>query len=422
MNIIKEIIQFIYSKKDEGVYRKLTILGIKINTKPKKLRYNRDVNIIKSPNYIEKKYKLAIFLRFGIGDYILFRKFLPYIREYYKEYNITIIGNNIWQEILEYFDMDYIDEFISYGEYKYFSKEFDDFPSIFDNYNPKAFKYLLSNRQYDILISPFYGRQIYLDMVISYINAKEKIASYGSLWHSARYARVRNLGIYTKIIYNNDDNDDIFEIERNKNFFEQLLNTKININDISVKLDKDFFEKIDFNFEDKYILFFPFSAGKNRMYKLDYFKKIIEFVHSKSDIISYIVGSKEDKEYANEIINDSNLEYVKNICGKYKLNELFYIFNKAKLIITVDSAGYHIAVATNDNVICIASGMSYSRYLKYPKELVNGKNINIVLPKELEKDIKNNTAKIDYEYYPLYDLQSIEPDYICKLIDDKYKL
>lgn len=31
MNIIKEIIQFIYSKKDEGVYRKLTILGIKIN-------------------------------------------------------------------------------------------------------------------------------------------------------------------------------------------------------------------------------------------------------------------------------------------------------------------------------------------------------------------------------------------------------
>lgn len=55
MNIIKKIIQFIYSKKDEGVYRKLTIFGIKINTKPKKLRYNIDVSIIKSPNYIEKK-------------------------------------------------------------------------------------------------------------------------------------------------------------------------------------------------------------------------------------------------------------------------------------------------------------------------------------------------------------------------------
>ena len=78
---------FIYSRKDEGIYRKRTILGIKITTKlnkPKELQSTIPIfEVIKYPNYsTEKKYKLAIILAFGIGDYILFRKFLPYVRDY----------------------------------------------------------------------------------------------------------------------------------------------------------------------------------------------------------------------------------------------------------------------------------------------------------------------------------------------------
>lgn len=72
---MKNILKFIYNKEDKGIYRIRTILGIKITTKPKELSYNIIPYIIKNKNYVEKKYKLAIFLRFGIGDYILFRKF-----------------------------------------------------------------------------------------------------------------------------------------------------------------------------------------------------------------------------------------------------------------------------------------------------------------------------------------------------------
>lgn len=404
---MKNIFKFIYNREDSGIYRIRTVLGIKITTKPKELQYSY-IGIIKNPNYVEKKYKLAIFLTYGvgIGDYILFRKFLPYIRDFYKDYNITLIGISSYKDIVENFDMDYIDEYIFL---KYLVP-------------PERYKNFFENIEYDILLFHFYGRNYDMDNMIC-MKAREKIASYGSLWRNSIYNRASSFDIYNKLIFNNIDEDDkTHEITTNTNFFEQLFNTKISINDMNIELDKDFFEKIDFNFEDKYILFFPFSVGKNRMYKFDYFLKIIEFIHSKYGIISYIVGSKEDSEAANKIINNSNSDYVKNICGKYKLNEVFYIFNKAKLIVTVDSAGYHIGIATNDNIICIASGMSYSRYLDYPKELVKNKNINIVLPKELEEDLKNNNAKRDYQYYPLYDLQSIKPEDVCKLIDSKYNL
>ena len=406
--MIKDIIKFIYSKKDEGIHRKLTILGIKIITKPKKLRYNIGVNIIKSPYYAENKKKLAIFLRFGIGDYILFRKFLPYIKEYYKDYNITLIGNSLHKDIVKNFDMDYIDEYMPYQEY---------------NTHPKTLEYNFQNIEYDILISHFYGRNYEIDNIISFINAKEKITSYGSLWHYSKYNRARGFTTYTKLIFNHIDEDDkTHEMTINTDFFEQLFNTKINLKDMNIELENNFFEKIDFNFEGKYCIIFPASADKKREYKTEYFAKICDYLHSKYGLMFYIVGSEEDNKIANEIIEYSNSNCIKNICGKYKLNELFYIFNKAKLIITVDSAGYHIGIAVNDNILCISSGMSYSRYLNYPKELVKNKNINIVLPKELEEDIKNNNTKRDYEYYPLYDLQSIKPDDICKLIDSKYNL
>ena len=405
---------FIYSRKDEGIYRKRTILGIKITTKlnkPKELQNTIPIfEVIKYPNYsTEKKYKLAIILAFGIGDYILFRKFLPYVRDYYKSYNITLIGNNSHKDIIEYFDVNYIDEYICYQ-------------GIFCNIEELKSFLDKNNMKYDILISHFYGRQPPHNDMVSVINAREKIGSYGSLGPLSHGMRGNSSKIYTKLIYNNIDEDETtHEITRNKNFFEQLLDVNIKLNDMNIEIDKKFFEKIDFNFNKKFFILFPSSAEDRKMYNNEYFAKICNYLCSRYNLICYIVGSKSDGDLANEIIQISNSKNIKNICGRYKLNELFYIFNKAKLIITVDSAGYHMGVSVSDNIIVITSGMSYGRYLKYPKELVNGKNINIVLPKELEEDIENNNTKLDYEYEPLYDLQSIKPDYICKLIDDKYK-
>lgn len=411
--------KFIFSRRYEGIYCKTTILGICITTKPKyvnKIHINKQIEnefqIIRSDNYVEKNKKLALLFCFGIGDYLLFRLFLPYIRDYYKDYNITLIvavhsGN--YKDIILSFDMQYIDDIII-------------FPYFTNNFNEK-FEIFFSNRKYDILISHFYNRGAPLNYMVSKLNANIKIGSFGSLWHESRYVRSLTLQYYNKIICNNIDEDEIIhELDRNKNFFEQLFNQKIEINSIDIKLKDEYFTKIDFNFNNKYCILFPFSGDIGRCYDIKYFSLIANHLYLKYNIISLIVGSNNDIDNANKIINNKNEGYIKNICGKYKLNELFYIFNKAKLIISIDSAGYHIGLATNKNVICISSGMSYHRYLKYNDNYINDKNINVIFPKQLEEDIQNNKIKLDYEYFNSYDVNSIEPDFICNIIDKKYNL
>lgn len=413
------ILDYVFSIKYESIYCKITILGICITTKPKKIPkkhikkiIKNEFKIIKNEHYVERNKKLAILLAAGIGDYILFRPFLQHIREYYKDYNITLIvsilsGN--YEDIMTKFDIEFIDEIITFH---FHLSNLDEKLHIF-----------FYNINYDILISHFYGRCGHFNYLVSKINADKKIGSFGSLWYESQYQRATSIYHYDEIIYNNIDEDEtVHELNRNKNFFEQVLNRKIEINTVDIKLKDEYFTKIDFNFNDKYCILFPFTSDSGRYYNINNFIKIAQHLYYKYNIISYIVGSKNDIKNTEKIINDANKEYIKNICGKYKLNELFYIFNKAKLIISIDSAGYHIGVYTNKNVICISCGQSYHRYLKYSDNYVKDKNINIILPKELEIDMKNNTTKIGFEYCPMYDINSISTDYVVNLIDEKYNL
>lgn len=413
------ILNFIYSRKYEGIYCKTRILGICITTKPKKIPkkhikkiIKNEFKIIKNEHYVERNKKLAILLAAGIGDYILFRPFLQHIREYYKDYNITLIvsilsGN--YEDIMTKFDIEFIDEIITFH-----------FP--LSNLDEKLHIFFY-NINYDILISHFYGRCGHFNYLVSKINADKKIGSFGSLWYESQYQRATSIYHYDEIIYNNIDEDEtVHELNRNKNFFEQVLNRKIEINTVDIKLKDEYFTKIDFNFNDKYCILFPFTSDSGRYYNINNFIKIAQRLYYKYNIISYIVGSKNDIKNTDKIINNFNEKFIKNICGEYKLNELFYIFNKARLIISIDSAGYHIGVYTNKNVICISCGQSYHRYLKYSDNYVKDKNINIILPKELEIDMKNNTTKIGFEYCPMYDINSISTDYVVNLIDEKYNL
>lgn len=413
------ILDFIFSIKYESIYCKITILGIRITTKPKKIPkkhikkiIKNEFKIIKNEHYVERNKKLAILLAAGIGDYILFRPFLQHIREYYKDYNITLIvsilsGN--YEDIMTKFDIEFIDEIITFH-----------FP--LSNLDEKLHIFFY-NINYDILISHFYGRCGHFNYLVSKINADKKIGSFGSLWYESQYQRATSIYHYDEIIYNNIDEDEtVHELNRNKNFFEQVLNRKIEINTVDIKLKDEYFTKIDFNFNDKYCILFPFTSDSGRYYNINNFIKIAQHLYYKYNIISYIVGSKNDIKNTDKIINNFNEKFIKNICGEYKLNELFYIFNKARLIISIDSAGYHIGVSTNKNIICISCGQSYHRYLKYSDNYVKDKNINIILPKELEIDMKNNTTKIGFEYSPMYDIHSISTDYVVNLIDEKYNL
>ena len=362
------------------------------------LQKSYGINIINFTNKSDNQKTVALYFDSGIGDYLMLRPLLPFIRKYYSNEKIIFMGNDRFDDVVCYFDKDYIDEYIYYdGDNKY-------------SYDAKID--FFKNVSYDILISPYYLTDGFLNNNIQLIKAKEKIASFGGLLTMSQRQRVKSAQNYTKIIYPSEK--DMFELYRNIEFFENLFNEKIIINDISIDLKEEDFKNIDFNFNERYAIIFPSATDINRQWDYKNFQLVCEHLYKKYKIISFIVGSENDKALASKIIG--NRKYIISICGKYKLHEVFYIFNKSKIVVTNDSGGYHIAMSVSDNIIVISSGANFIRFTNYPKQFKENKIVSTPIP-DKAKEFKY----IEY-YYDRDFLNTISAETICDLIDEKHNI
>ena len=68
---------------------------------------------VKKSKKIKTKSILLIRLD-SIGDYVLFRNYIEELKknEKYKDYSITLLGNNVWKSLSIELDRKYVDSFI----------------------------------------------------------------------------------------------------------------------------------------------------------------------------------------------------------------------------------------------------------------------------------------------------------------------
>ena len=79
--------------------------------------------LLKRKRYEIKSNTLLLIRLDSIGDYVLFRNFLEWVKESkkYNNYNITLCGNIIWKDLAETFDRDYVNDFIWLNRKKFYS-------------------------------------------------------------------------------------------------------------------------------------------------------------------------------------------------------------------------------------------------------------------------------------------------------------
>ena len=161
-----------------------------------------------------------LLLRFdSIGDYLLFRKFLKIIKEdeRYKNCKITLCGNIIWRELAETLDSDVIDEFIWMNRKKFLK-------SISYKF---SFLKMVHAKGFETVINSTYTRELLFgDQIVKTSRAINQIGNSGSPDKKNRMKIFSN-GFYTKLIPAAGEN--MFEFYRNKEFFENLLGKKLEI-------------------------------------------------------------------------------------------------------------------------------------------------------------------------------------------------
>ena len=203
----------------------------------------------------------------SIGDYILLRNFLSAFRESekYKNHKITLCGNRIWKDIAEEYDKDIIDDFI-WMDRKKFSNNFV--------YKYKFLKEIYSRGFEEAIDMTFTRELLFGDSLIKTSKAKVRIGSKGSLEkHTAWRRKLLTDRYYTKLIPASKTN--LFEFYRNKNFFEEILDLKIDIKKPSLPNST---KSSNHSFDKKYVVIFPGAADFSRRWNPGYFVEVLNLL------------------------------------------------------------------------------------------------------------------------------------------------
>lgn len=340
----------------------------------------------------------------AIGDYILFRNFIRVLKQSkrYRNYKITFLGNVVWRDLAIELDGEYVDRFIWIDKNKF--------------YNDFGYRYgklkEIATSGYGIVLNPVLSREFFVgDNIVKLVYAEEKIGSIGDLTHMKRWQKKISDKYYTRLI--DADEGVLFEFYRNKEFFENLLGNKLDIEKPTLDIGG---VKLNFKLPRKYTVLFMGSGQDFRKWNVENFVKIGEALHGRYELEVVLCGAPNDLGLLEEFEKFATFDYI-NLIGKTSLLQLVEVVAGCQMLVSNETSAPHIAVASGvKNIFVISNGNHFGRFTPYPKEMVA--NYHVSYPPEIEKELdrfKMLTEK--YGYGSDLDINQVEARYVMEKIE-----
>jgi ADP-heptose:LPS heptosyltransferase len=327
----------------------------------------------------------------NIGDYILFRNFLKILRgsKEYAHKKIILIGNDSWRDLAESFDKDVVDGFFWINKKRYF----DHIP-----YKLSILFKLRALKAHQI-INTMHSRDTSIDDLAIFSGASNSITCEGDDVNS-RFNKHQFLK-YNKTIPSLPNT--MFEFFRNKFFFEQLLESKIDITKTSFDIKKRPISK-------NQVVIFPSAAEPFRRWGHLNFSEVITLLSQyNSSFYFLILGNTEDSPIGNSILNSLNEKIlIKNLCGKTTLVELVDILSQSQLLISNETSAVHMAAALDISAVCISNGNHFGRFNPYPLSMTE-KIITLFPNDSFYDEAETTSLAIKYQHKSNLDINQIKP-------------
>lgn len=358
-----------------------------------------DKLVIVSTKYNLQKNSLLIIRLDAIGDYILFRNFLEELAkdEIYKNYKRVLCGNAMWKSLFEEWDKETVNDIIWIDRKKFYQNP------VYRYQKQKEIR----KQGFELAIESTYSRLLLFgDAIAKVSKAEKRIGNEGNTDNLIPKEKELADSFYTELLQT--PNKPVFEFDRNKIFFEQFLNRKIDLKFPSLRDKIDVKEKK----QNQIALF----IGASEIYKTWHFqnfaKLILELYSINNELSFVLIGGKNEQILAKSIIDFVELSKnislplsvsppttynVNDLTGKTNLIELTQLIAQSNLLITNETVASHLGAATNTKTICIANGRHIGRFSPYPNEY----NLPIfyIFPPKIEEDLNQKSKEIVYSNY-----------------------
>lgn len=325
----------------------------------------------------EKEKVLLLIEPGGIGDYILIRPYLKFIKQSpkYKDFKVVYLSKDSYIDFVRAYDSEHLDLIIPYST-KDLDENRDYRKYLVNKINSLNVDTILNLRTIIVPNHPDWGVR---KKIIKNIKANHKIANVIKLKNSKKYEK--KLNIYTDLIYSK--NDFIFEFERHRLFFEKFLG-------INIPKQNTSFENILASIDKNTVLISMGSLSEYREYPVD---KCIILINKLLSVTNYkfaLLGTQNQSENNLAIIKGvNNSDRVINLAGKTNITQLPDILKKCAFFIGTESGTVHIANSVGCKTICLSNGSYYKRYHPYP----DGTNVMYIYPKWFKDTISE--GKLD---------------------------
>ena len=265
-------------------------------------------------------------------------------------------------------------------------------------------------------IIPVFSRDfLFYDTIVANFQSSQNITFDTNYSNISKEEKTISDRFYTKIIP--ADSKTKFEFDRNREFFEKLLNQNI-------LLKAPFFYKTkikdtnNFNLTN-YAVLFPGASEVNKIWDYKNFYEVGNYLYNKYNLNIVICGGKEDKIYATKIRELSNGSFT-DLTGETTLTDMIAILSNAKILISNDTSSVHFAQACDTKTVFVLNGRHFGRFAPYPKTI--SESAVSIYPKEIVDIDKyfDQYAK-EYEHHSALDINSISVESVIYHIDKLLK-
>lgn len=296
----------------------------------------------------------------SLGDLLLALPSLRYLRESFASHRISLLTRREWVGLMQ--RCPYVDEVIGWDFRKYARNIF---------YRLRFIR-KLRKRNYGTVLHLTYSREPLSDELVCSCLAARKIGFDGDYNNISPKVKARNDLYYSKLFQ--ASSKATLEIDRNREFAEQIINMHIP--------SRDFWQKIWLAESDRtearrllndagldpmrdlIVAIFPCASWEGKSWPADRYAQLAERIIAEHRAKIVICGDQSDASVSAEIQSKMNGRGV-DLAGKTSLLVLASLFESCALYIGNDTGPLHLAVNVGTATLGILGGGHFGRFYPY---------------------------------------------------------
>jgi len=355
-----------------------------------------------------KKQTLLLIRTNNMGDYVLWRDMLKYIRasKRFQGHHITLLGNAAWKGLFESLDKGTVDEVIwaDMGRFKADMR-----------YRYHLLKQI-HDTGYETVINTLHTRCKRMDDAFTIVcNSARRIGQASDDTNVYSFEKGYDNNLFHELYP--DERSFEFEFDRSIDFTEFFLQAPL---PEGIKAEISSPESLPDELKAKdYFILFPGSSSPTRIWKAENFKKVGEFISERYGWIPVVCGSKGDKPFA-DALKAIYTGPIIDMVGRTNLMQFSKVLKEAKLTVSIDTGTVHLAAVSGGTVFALFNGSHYGRYNPYP-DYINP-NIYGIYPDEVDRDLNKAPIPDKYNFPVHFDYNSISAEKVCKVIAENIKV